>query len=133
MSKAPPTTGLFLVAPPASDEALLAAVERALHGDSTALAELPALTNLALTDAFVASQLLALHQQWEIRPQPAQGLVSRLRARLAWWLLGSEIAQANRFHATTVRLLDSLIVHIDAERAARRRIEEHFAYRQDGQ
>ena len=57
MSKAPPTTGLFLVAPPASDEALLAAVERALHGDSTALAELPALTNLALTDAFVASAM----------------------------------------------------------------------------
>jgi hypothetical protein len=133
MSKDSPTSGLFLIAPPSADEPLLAAVERALHGDSAALAALPALTNLALTDAFLASQLLALHQQWEISPQPAKGLLGRLRARLAWWLLGPEIAQAHRFHATTVRLLDSLLVHIDAERAARRRIEEHFAYRQDGQ
>jgi hypothetical protein len=125
-----PPSSLFVVAPPANGS-LLAAIEQAMAGDSAALAELPSLTNLALTDEFLARQLVALHQQWELRPQPATGLLARLRSRLAWWLLGPELQQANQFHATSVRLLDSLLVHLDAERAASRRIAEQLAYRQE--
>jgi hypothetical protein len=120
---------LFIVAPPANGS-LLAAIEQALAGDSDALAELPSLTNLALSDEFLARQIVAIHRQWELRPQPATGLLGRLRSRLAWWLLGPELQQANQFHATTVRLLDSLLVHLDAERAESRRIAEQIAYRQ---
>jgi hypothetical protein len=119
---------LFIVAPSA-DGSLLAVIEQAMAGDSAALAALPSLTNLALSDEFLARQIVAIHRQWELRPQSARGLLGRLRSRLAWWLLGPELQQANQFHATAVRLLDSLLVHLDAERAESRRIAEQIAYR----
>ena len=117
---------LFTVAP-RPGEPLLDAVARGLAQPSSPLDALPTLTNVALGDPYLAGQLAGLHAGWELRPAPARGLLARLRARLAWWLLGPEIEQVNATHATLVRLLDSLVVQLDEERSARRRIEEGLA------
>jgi hypothetical protein len=124
---------LFLVRPESDAEPLDAAVERALSSGASALAALPMLTDVAMGDPYLAGQLAALHHTWELRPPPAAGLISRLRTRVAWWLLGPEIRQINAVHATLVRLADSLVVLADQERAARRRLEESLASgEQDG-
>jgi hypothetical protein len=123
----PPESPLFVVAPPKDGEPLVAAIERALERRESPLDQLPTLTNVALGDPYLAEQLASLHHGWELRPPPARGLLARLRARLAWWLLGPELAQASATHATLVRLIDSLVVQLDQERSARRRIEDHLA------
>ena len=117
---------IFTVAP-AGAEPLLAAIERGLAGRTSPLLALPTLTNVALGDPYLAQQLADLHAQYPLHPPPARGLLARLRTRLAWWLLGPEIAQLNATHATLVRLADSLVVQLDQERSARRRIEEGLA------
>ncbi|MFN8567263.1 MAG: hypothetical protein U0Z44_07025 [Kouleothrix sp.] len=86
---------------------------------------LPALTNVALGDLYLAEQGRAAHQL-ELRPPPSRGLLARLRTRLAWWLLGRELAQISATHATLVRLIDSLVVRLTRS-AARARIEEQLA------
>lgn len=121
-----PKPPLF-VAPPLGDGPIDAAIERAVAAGPSPLAELPALTNVAIGDPFLAEQLAALHRTWELRPAPASGLLGRVRARLAWWLLGPELRQASAVNATLVRLVDSLVVLADQERAARRRVEEALA------
>jgi hypothetical protein len=128
MSEPQPDKPLFSVAL-AEGESVLGAVERAMAQPSAPLEQLPTLTNVALGDPYLAEQLVSLHRQWELRPPPARGLLGRLRARLAWRLLGPELAQVNAAHATLVRLVDSLVVQLDEERSARRRIEEHLAGR----
>jgi hypothetical protein len=120
MSRPP---NLVLITPDA-DEPIDQAIARSLSQAESPLHQLPALTNVALGDPFLAEQLVALRQQFELRPAPATGLLARLRVRLAWWLLGAEIAQINQNQARMVRIVDSLIVLIDQERAARRRLEE---------
>ena len=117
----------LILVPPVDAQPIDALLERALAHGSPALHELPSLTNVAIGDPFLAEQLLALHRNWELRPAPVTGFVGRLRTRLAWWLLGPELQQANAVHATLVRLVDSLVVLVDQERAARRRIEEYLA------
>lgn len=112
---------------PAGGEPLLAAAERGLAEPASPLLALPTLTNVALGDPYLAQQLADLHAQYPLRPPPARGLLARLRTRLAWWLLGPELAQINATHATLVRLADSLVVQLDEERSARRRIEEGLA------
>lgn len=124
---ADPHRNLFLVVPASDDEPLAAAAERSLSAGAASLAELPSLTSVAMGDPFLAEQLAALHRGWELRPPAPRGLLARVRARLAWWLLGPELQQANDVHATLVRLVDSLVTLADQERAARRRIEEHLA------
>jgi hypothetical protein len=123
---------LFLATPGADDEPLAAQIERALRERRLALADLPLLTDVAQGDPYLAEQLAALHTHWEVRPQPARGLRDRLRRRIAWWLLEPEIRQINAVHATLTRLIDSLIVLTDRERAARRRIEEDRAHKNTG-
>ena len=130
MANTTPDTKLFVV-PDTRGGSVLAAVEQAMAGDASLLATLPAMTNVALGDPYLAQQLADLHRQWEVRPTPAHGLLARLRTRVAWWLLGPELRQTNMVHATLVRAIDSLVVQLDQERAARRRIEEHLAYRPD--
>jgi hypothetical protein len=130
MPDQPASSELFVVVP-TDDEPLLVAVERALQSGSAALGALPALTNVVLGDPYLAEQLAELHRNWAITPHTPSGLRSRLRTRLVWWLLGPEVEQINAVHATVVRVLDSLIVHLDQERTARRRIEEHLAYAKD--
>ena len=120
-------SSLFSVGPAAEGEPLLAAVERALADRASPLDALPTLTNVALGDPYLAQQLADLHAQYPMRPPPSRGLIARLRTRLAWWLLGPELAQLNATHATLVRLADSLVVQLDEERSARRRIEDHLA------
>ncbi len=110
---------------------MLEAVEQAMAARQPPLEALPTLTNVALGDPYLAQQLADLHRRWEVRPQPARGLLARLRTRLAWRLLGSELEQINTVHATLVRAIDSLVVQLDQDRAARRRIEEHLAYNRD--
>jgi hypothetical protein len=127
MAASQPDTSLFLVDLNQDSASLLAAIEQSLHHATSPPASLPNLTNVVLGDPYLAQQLTDLHRQWEIRPQRAQGLVARLRTRLAWWLLGPELQQTNQVHATLVRLTDSLIVQLDQERAARRRVEEYLA------
>lgn len=113
---------LFVV-PEAEGQPLLAAVEQGLREGGAPLQRLPTLSDLAARDPYLARELAALHAGWELRPQPAAGLSGRLRARLAWWLLGPELAQASALHAHLVRVIDSLTAHLDAERAARARLE----------
>lgn len=127
MTDTSPSSSLFIV-PPSGSEPVLAAVERTMRSQVDALATLPTLTNVTLGDPYLAQQLANLHQHWEVCPQPQRTLLSRIRTRLAWWLVGPEIKQINTTHATLVRLADSLIVQLDQERAARRRLEEHLAY-----
>jgi hypothetical protein len=123
----PDTTPLFMITPSSPGEPLIDAVERALARRTSPLTELPTLTNVALGDPYLAEQLANLHREWELHPPPVRGILARLRTRLAWWLLGPELAQASAIHATLVRLIDSLVVQLDEERSARRRIEEHLA------
>lgn len=125
-------TGLFILTPD-PDASLLAAVEQAMQRPAAPLALLPTLTNVALGDAYLAGQLIELHRSFELRPPRARGLLERLRTRLAWWLLGPELHQINPVHAALVRVLDSLTVQLDQERAARRRIEEHLVALMDEQ
>ncbi|NNJ09634.1 hypothetical protein EKD04_004780 [Chloroflexales bacterium ZM16-3] len=117
---------IFLV-PEAEGEPLLAAVERGLRDGGADLSTLPTLGGLAQDDPFFAEQMAGLHQGWEIRPGPAHGPLARLRTRLAWWLLGPELAQASATHAALVRVIDSLTSHLDSERAARARLEARLA------
>lgn len=124
------SSNLFVVPEP-EDGSLLGAIERSLSGPSTHLGDLPVLPDSALGDPYLARQLLELHRHWEIRPQPTRGLLARLRTRLVWWLLGSEIQQVNAIHATLVRLVDSLLVQLDQDRAELRRVAEHLAYTQE--
>ncbi|GAB4111197.1 MAG: hypothetical protein Fur005_19660 [Roseiflexaceae bacterium] len=109
---------------PHDDEPIDQAIARSLTQGESPFRQLPALTNVVLGDPFLAEQLAALRQQFELRPPSATGLIGRVRVRLAWWLLGAEITQINQNQARMVRILDSLIVLIDQERAARRRLEE---------
>jgi hypothetical protein len=117
---------IFLV-PNTSDEPLFAAVERGLRAGGPGLDALPTLGGLAQSDPFFAQELAGLHERWELRPQAARSLLGRLRLRLAWWLLGPELAQASATHASLVRLIDSLTAHLDDERAARARLEARLA------
>jgi hypothetical protein len=118
----PGDSPIFLV-PEAAGEPLMAAVERGLSQGGAALDVLPTLGGLAMSDPFFAQELAGLHRGWEIRPQPARGPLARLRQRLAWWLLGPELAQASATSASLVRVIDSLTAHLDDERAARASLE----------
>ncbi len=122
---------LFTVVLNEDGGSVLEAVEQAMAARQPPLEALPTLTNVALGDPYLAQQLADLHRRWEVRPRRAQGLLARLRTRLAWRLLGSELEQINTVHATLVRAIDSLVVQLDQDRAARRRIEEHLAYNRD--
>ena len=117
---------IFLVPPGPDDEPLAAQIARALNERRPVPDSLPLLTDVAQGDPYLAEQLAALHAMWEIQPQPPRGALDRLRRRIAWWLLEPELRQINAVHATLTRLIDSLIVLADRERAARRRIEEHI-------
>jgi hypothetical protein len=118
--------GLFTVALSDGDEPIDAALARSLASPQSPLADLPALTNVAMGDPYLAEQLAALRHGFELRPVAAHGLLARLRTRIAWWLLGPELQQINQVHAMLLRIIDSLVVLSDAERAARRRIEERW-------
>ena len=131
MNASEPESQLFTVVLNQDGGSVLEAVEQAMAVRQPPLEALPALTNVALGDPYLALQLADLHRRWEVRPRPAQGLLARLRTRLAWWLLGSELEQISTVHATLVRTIDSLVVQLDQDRAARRRIEEHLAYNRE--
>jgi len=120
---------IFLVPPGPDDEPLAAQIARALNERRPAPDSLPLLTDVAQGDPYLAEQLAALHAMWEIQPQPPRGALDRLRRRIAWWLLEPELRQINAVHATLTRLIDSLIVLADRERAARRRIEEYQSHK----
>jgi hypothetical protein len=119
-------SGLFTITPH-EQEPLDQAIEQALAQPVSPLADLALLTNVTLGDPALAEQLALLRRTWELQPEPAHGLLARIRTRIAWWLIGPELRQASRVHATTLRLIDSLIVLVDHERAARRRIEEQLS------
>ncbi|EFO81271.1 hypothetical protein OSCT_0860 [Oscillochloris trichoides DG-6] len=121
-----PANPFFLV-PHTPDEPILDAVERGLMSAPAPLEQLSTLGDLVQHDPFFAEQLAALHTTWEVRPQPAQGWLARLRLRLAWWLLGPELAQVTTTHAALVRVIDSLTAHLDDERMARTRLEARLA------
>lgn len=113
------------------DTPLMAQVAQALNQPGLDVAALPTMTNVALGDPYLAQQLIDLHHQWELRPPAAHSLLARIRTRLAWWFLGREFQQMSQTNAILVRIIDSLIVQLDQDRAARRRIEEHLAYREE--
>jgi hypothetical protein len=113
----------FLIEPQ-PDETPLAAAERGLRTPRPLHDALAELSHVAQGDPFLAQQLADLRRTWEVQPPPARGLFARLRTRLAWWLLEPELRQINMVHATLSRIAESLVMQIDAERAARRRFEE---------
>ncbi|MDZ4717571.1 MAG: hypothetical protein SH847_03810 [Roseiflexaceae bacterium] len=119
-------SGLITITPHA-DEPLDQAIEQAFAQPISPLADLATLTNVALGDPALAEQLALLRHTWELQPEPAHGIIARIRTRIAWWLLGPELRQASRVHATMLRLIDSMIVLVDQERAARRRMEEQMS------
>lgn len=108
------------------NESFYGTVERAL-GQPPSSPILPLLTDLAQHDPYLADQLRLLHDHVEIRPSPSFSPIERIRTRLAWWLLGHEIVQHNQTHAALVRTIDSLIMHLNHERAARRLLSEQLA------
>ncbi|MCG8351765.1 MAG: hypothetical protein MI924_28695 [Chloroflexales bacterium] len=120
------SASLFLVVLDRAHEPVFDAVERAMHSDGNTLTELPVVTQMALSDPYLAQQIVQLHRHWEIQPRPVRGWLARIRTRLAWWLMGPELRHANTVNATLVRVIDSLIVHLDAESVARRHIEEYL-------
>jgi hypothetical protein len=120
----PPT---LVTVTPNADEPLDAAFARSLAQPVAPLADLAVLTNVAMGDPYLAEQLAMLRHSFEIRPPASTGLIDRLRTRLAWWLLGREITQITQVHATLTRVIDSLVVLVDQERSARRRIEEQLS------
>lgn len=126
MPDQPQGSSLFIVDEIGS-EIPIEAIAHAFADGSTSLGALSSTTHVALRDPYLREQIAELHRHWEVRPTP-QGIIGRIRTRLAWWLLGQELAQTNRAHAAIVRIIDSLVVHLDEERAARRRIEEHLAH-----
>jgi hypothetical protein len=121
-------TGLFLVQPEAN-EALDQAIARGMANASQALHHTPTLTNVLQGDPFLAEQLDTLRKSFELRPAPATGLLARIRIRLAWWLCGTEFRRINQNQAAMIRIIDSLVVLVDHERAARRRLEESLSDR----
>lgn len=112
---------------PRDDEPLAAAIARALSGPAIDHHQFAMLSELLTRDAYMAGQVNILHATWAITPPPAATLLARLRRRLAWWLLGPELAQINETHATLTRIVESLIAHLDAERAARQALAERLA------
>jgi hypothetical protein len=111
-------------------EPLLEAVERGLGSSAADLAALPVLGSVALGDPYLAAQLAALHARFELRPPQPRGLLGRLRAHLAWWLLGPELQHMNATNATLIRVIDSLLAQIDSDRAKVQRVEEQLAFRE---
>jgi hypothetical protein len=65
-----------------------------------------------------------------LRPPQPRGLLGRLRAHLAWWLLGPELQHMNATNATLIRVIDSLLAQIDSDRAKVQRVEEQLAFRE---
>jgi hypothetical protein len=119
-------SGLFLVQPEA-DEPLDQAIARGMASPAAILRDAPTLTNVLQGDPFLAEQLAALRSTFELRPAPATGLLSRIRTRLAWWVFGKELQQINQNQAALIRIIDSLIVLVDQERGARRRLAEQLS------
>lgn len=115
-------SSLFIIPPPAEDQPIMAQVEQAMQQGKDILEQLPVLTHVAMGDPALAEQLRSLRQSWELRPEPPRGLLDRIRTRIAWWLLGPELRQASQVNATTLRLIDSLIVLVDHERSERRKM-----------
>lgn len=120
------SSGLITISPQA-DQPLDQTIEQALSQPAAALADQAILTNVAFGDPALAEQLAILRSSWELQPEVAHGLVARIRTRIAWWLIGPELRQASRVNATMLRLIDSLVVLVDQERTARRRIEEQLS------
>lgn len=118
-----------LVRVTSAETPLLEQIEQALTHPSPALHDLPALTDVVMGDPYLAEQLAMLRRTFELEPQPAPGLISRIRTRLAWWLCGPELQHINQSNAALLRVLDSLIVHLDEERTRRYRLEMLLANR----
>jgi hypothetical protein len=114
----------------ADDEPLAEAVSRGLAAPAADLAALPQLSSVALGDPYLAGQLVALRGYVELTPPPQASLLSRLRARLAWWLLGPELRRQTEANAALVRIIDSLLAQIDRDRARVQGLEEQRAFRE---
>ncbi|MCX7859841.1 MAG: hypothetical protein N2385_07110 [Chloroflexus sp.] len=116
-----------IIVHPRDDEPLAAAIARALSSPAVDHSQFAALSELLARDTYLAEQVTALRAGWAITPPPATTPLARLRRWLAWWLCGPELAQINATHATLTRLVESLIAHLDAERAARQALAERLA------
>ncbi len=112
---------------PREGEALSSAIVRALTNSAPDYAQLEQISELLLRDTYLAEQMQVLRSQWAITPPPASSLVARLRRWLVWKLCGPELAQINTTHAVLTRIIESLIAHLDAERAARQALTERVA------
>jgi hypothetical protein len=121
-------SNLFLVQPEAN-EALDQAIARGMANTSAALHDAPTVTNVLQGDPFLAEQLAVLRSTFEVRPAAESGLLARLRTRITWWFFGKELQQINQNQAALIRIIDSLIVLVDHERGARRRLEEQLSDR----
>lgn len=114
----------FLIVPE-DGEPVAVALARSVAAPRAVVYDVAQLTDVAQGDPYLAAQLQALRDDWEIRPPAATGLLARLRTRLAWWLLGPEIQQINQVHASLTRLADSLVVLVDHERDTVRQLIEY--------
>lgn len=108
-----------------SDNALdaMAAVERALHGDTTAIAPPPGAAGAASEGAsYLADNLALARATWALDPQAivvsnrpyaawAVNRFQRIVRRATWWYALPQWLQANEFHGAVVRVLDVLSAH----------------------
>jgi hypothetical protein len=117
---------------PHDDEPLAAAIARALHSSAVDYRQFTDLSELLARDTYLAEQVQELRQAWAITPPPATSVMARFRRRLAWWLFGPELAQINATHATLTRIVESLIAHLDTERALRQALSERLAALEQG-
>ncbi|WP_322487302.1 hypothetical protein [Chloroflexus sp.] len=115
-----------IIVNPRDDEPLAAAVARGLSNPVVDHSQLAVLSELLARDAYLAEQVNALRALWAMTPL-ADSPPVRLHRRLAWGLAGPELARIYETLATLTRIVESLIAHLDTERAARQALAERLA------
>lgn len=115
-----------IIVNPRDDEPLATAVARALSNPAVDYSQFVALSEFLTRDAYLAEQVNALRSLWALTSSD-NSLLASLHRRLAWGLVGPELARIYETLATLTRIVESLIAHLDTERVARQALAERLA------